>query len=83
MKSIFNSILFSGAGISFLLLILSRMVPNDKLKSASIKAGRIISKTGSSRLGKKFWEGLENYIENSMSVIFSGLKEGWNEDDKS
>ena len=81
MKGIFTNIVFSGMGLSFFLLILSRMIPNDKLKKASVKFGRIISKTGKSRFGKKFWEGLENYIENSLSVIFTGLKEGWNEDD--
>jgi len=82
MKGILTYVLFSGAGLSFILLILSRMIPNDRLKEISVKTGRIISKTGRLRLGKKFWEGLENYIENSLSIIFNGLKEGWNEDDK-
>lgn len=82
MKGILTNVLFSGAGISFFLLILSRLIPNDKLKTVSVKAGIIISKTGRSKLGKKFWERLENYIENSLTIVFGGLKEGWNEDDK-
>lgn len=82
MKGILSSVLFSGVGISFFLLLLSRLIPNDSLKTTSVKAGRMLSKAGRSKLGKKFWEGLENYIENSLSVVFSGLKEGWNEDDK-
>ena len=82
MKGIFTHIVFSGVGLSFFLLILSRLIPNDKLGKASANIGRILSKTGRSKFGKKFWEGLENYIENSISVIFTSLKEGWNEDDK-
>ena len=81
MKGILTNVVFSGVGLSFILLLFSRLIPNGALKKSGIKAGRILSKTGRSRLGKKFWEGLENYIENSLGVLFSGLKEGWNEDD--
>lgn len=81
MKGIFANILFSGVGLSFFLLVLSRLVPNDKLKKASVNIGRLLSRTGRTKLGKKFWEGLENFIENSLSVIINGLKQGWNEDD--
>jgi len=82
MKGVFTNIIFSGVGLSFFLLVLSRLVPNDKLKKASVNFGRLLSRTGRTKLGKKFWEGLENFIENSLSVIITGLKEGWNEDDK-
>ena len=82
MKGILTNVVFSSVGISFFLLILSRLLPNNKLKEASVKFGIILSKTGRSRFGKKFWERLENYIENSLTVILNGLKEGWNKDDK-
>ena len=82
MKGILTGVVFSGVGLSFFLMLLSRLIPNDALKKSGIKAGRILSKTGRSRMGRKFWEGLEDFIENSLGVVFSGLKEGWNEDDK-
>ncbi len=81
MKGILTNVIFSGVGLSFIRRVFCRLIRKDALKKSGIKAGRILSKTGRSRLGKKFWEGLENFIENSLGVVFSGLKEGWNEDD--
>ena len=81
MKGIITNVILSGAGLSFIMLLLSRLIPNKALKKSAVKTGRVLSTLGRTKFGKKFWEGLENYIENSLGVLFIVLKEGWNEDD--
>ena len=81
MKGIITSIVLSGAGASFLMLFLTRLIPNDKLHSTCAKFGRLFTINGRLRFGKKFWEKLEDYFENSISICWKGFREGFNSDD--
>lgn len=81
MKSIIASIVLSGAGASFLMLFLTRLIPNDKLYLACVNIGKFLTGYGRSRMGRKFWEKLEDYIENSIGICWDGLRAGLNSDD--
>ena len=82
MKGLFTNIILSGAGATFVLLFLSRLLPNDKLKAASFRAGKFLTGYGRSRLGKSFWEKMETFLENSIAVCWDGLKEGLDSDEE-
>ena len=81
MKDLVTNILLSGTGASFLLLFLARLLPNDLVHSVSVKIGRIMTGFGRMRLGKAFWEKIEDFIENSIAVFWNGVREGLNSDD--
>jgi phage-related tail protein len=80
--NIINEILLSTAGVSFLLLIVARLVPNDKLKALGVSAGKAISAFGGKKMGPKVWEKVEDFLENSVKVFLEGVKEGLDSDDK-
>jgi len=82
MKNILASIVLSGAGASMLVIILARLIPNDKLHAVSIKLGRLLSTVGRSHLGCAFWEKIEDFFEKSFSVFWRGFRQGLNADDK-
>ncbi len=82
MKEMFAHILLSGTGASFVLLFLTRFLPNDVVHAASVKLGRFLTGFGRMRLGKTFWEKIEDFIENSIAVCWNGFREGLNNDDE-
>lgn len=68
-------------GVGIGLFVLGRMIPNDKLESWGLNAGRSISKFGGKKLGTKSWEKVENFLQNSISVFWNAIVRGLNEDD--
>ena len=77
----FKNLLLDGTIIAAILLILARLIPNDKLKSYGVKLGTGLSLYGRSKAGAKVWEKLEEFMENSLSVFLEGVKEGLDSDD--
>ena len=82
MKELFMNIVLSGTGAAFVLLFLTRLLPNDKLKAAFLSIGRFLTGYGRSRLGKTFWEKIDDFIENSITACWEGFREGLNVDEK-
>lgn len=81
MKTILTNIVLSGAGAGFVMLILTRLVPNEMLEKTFFRLGKSISTFGRGRLGTTFWEKLEQFLENSINVCWENLKRGWNSDE--
>jgi len=82
MKNLIANVLLSGTGASFVLLLLTRLLPNNSIRAASVKIGRFMTGFGRMRLGKSFWEKVEDFIENSIAVCWEGFREGLNSDDE-
>jgi len=76
-----NSIMLSGAGIGFLLSVVARFIPNEKLSKIGEGLGKKLSAFGRSKLGWP-WEKIENFIQNSFSVFWEGFQKGLDSDDK-
>ena len=64
-----------------LLMILARILNNDKLKAMGLSHGRLISKLLRSKFGKKLGEKIEDFIENSSKTYFDAVDVGMSEDD--
>ena len=82
MKDLLANIILSGTGASFVLMALSRIMPNSLLHSVFMKTGRFLTVNGRLRLGKTFWEKIEDFVENSVSVCWEGFRDGLNIDDE-
>jgi hypothetical protein len=82
MKDVISNIVLSGAGATFLLFVVARLLPNDKLRAAGLAIGRAASSIGVHKLGRAFWEKIEDFLENSSGVFLVGLREGLDEDDQ-
>lgn len=81
MAQILSNIVLTGAGASFLLLILARLLPNDQVRAFGYKLGQAATAFGVHKLGKAFWEKIEDFLENSSTQFFEGLREGLDSDD--
>jgi hypothetical protein len=71
-----------GAGVTVGLFVLARVIPNDKLQAMGRGIGLAVTKVGAGRLGKKAWEKVEGFLENSSGAFLTGIKEGLNSDDE-
>lgn len=81
MSGILSNIVLSGAGAAFLLFIVARIIPNEKLWKWGIVAGQVVSAFGAGKLGSVFWEKIEDFMENSSAVFLAGVKAGLDADD--
>lgn len=77
-----KTLLFSGAGIGFILFVLARVMPNEDLKKYGISLGKAISRFGVGKFGKSVWEKFEDFFQNGASIFLSGVKEGLDSDDE-
>jgi len=77
-----SGIVLSGAGVTFLLFIAARLLPNERVKAMGVTAGKAVSAFGAGKLGKVFYEKIEDFIQNSSAVFFAGMKEGLDSDDQ-
>lgn len=69
-----------GAVLSFVLLIVGKMLPNEKVFGFGFKLGKTISSIGILKAGDN-WEKFEDFLINSGGQFFSGIKNGLNSDD--
>ena len=81
MSPLIAKILLSSAGVTFLLFVVARILPNEKIKAAGVRVGRGLSLFGVGKLGKALWEKVEDFLENSSTVFLDGVKEGLDADD--
>ena len=82
MKDIITNIILSSAGVAFGLLILGRIMPNEKVKVIGELLGKRLSALGNHKVGRKVYEPLEGFIQNSLGVFIEGLFAGLDSDDK-
>ncbi len=64
-----------GAIVSFVLTILAKLLPNDKVYAFGVKIGQALNSFGHARIGDT-WEKVEDFFVNSLGQLFSGLKVG-------
>lgn len=76
-----TTLISSAAVVSLVLTIMAKLLPNDRLRRYGVNLGKVITGFGSSKLGKRTWEDLENFFTDSLGVFFSGVKVGLNSDD--
>ena len=81
MMEILQNVVLSASGASIVLMVLARLVPNDRLLAWCRAAGAALSGFGRGRLGRGFWEQIESFVENSIAVAWQGFREGLNRDD--
>lgn len=81
MSTLVVKLLASGAGVTFLLFVVARVMPNDKLRMHGVRVGRFISMFGAGKIGKSLWEKVEDFLESSSTVFLDGVKEGLDADD--
>lgn len=81
MGNIVSNVILSGAGAAFLLFIVARILPNEKIRALGVSIGKTVSAFGARKVGKAFWEKVEDFLENSSGVLLEGIKEGLDADD--
>lgn len=77
-----TTFLLSAGGITLALAVLARFTPNEKLDAWGFASGAALSRIGAGKLGKRAWEAVENYLENSSAVFLRGVKRGLDADDE-
>jgi hypothetical protein len=82
MKTLAINILLSGAGASLALIALKNLVPKDKIGALFYRLGRAASALGRMRLGKAFYEPMEDYFENLLKLAVEKFDEGLDSDDQ-
>lgn len=69
-----------GLAASVILLVLAKLLPNEKVYSFGYKLGLALTVFGSAKVGRG-WGKLEDFFINSGGQFFGGLKQGLNSDD--
>lgn len=80
MLNIMTNTLGAAAGITILITILTRFLPNDKLYMWGYDFGLMLSTFASKKIGYA-WNKFEDFICNSIGVLFNGFRDGLNADD--
>lgn len=81
MTALVSKMILTAFGAGIVVAILARLFPNEKLRAMGRAAGKTLSAFGCRKLGRGFWERVENFLENSFTVLADGFKEGLDEDD--
>lgn len=76
-----SNILSVGVAISLGLLILAKVLPNEKVYAFGFKIGSWLSTFGALRCGAA-WDKIEDFMINSGGQFFKGLKDGLKSDEK-
>lgn len=71
-----NNILLTGAGATFIIFIIMKIIPNEKLYSAGFAAGVGITALGRRIFGKTFWEMLEDFLLDIGGYMVRGFEDG-------
>lgn len=69
------------AGIAFALLVLARLFPKTKLRAMTRPAGQYLSRMGRTKWGKKLYEPVETFVQDTLGELLVGFMEGLDEDD--
>lgn len=67
--------------VAFVISIVARFIPNEKLEKMGFDAGVFITNLGSSKLGPKVWENIENFFIQAFASFLEGLHRGLRIDD--
>ena len=73
--NIIGEIIGVGSIIGIVLMVIAKLLPNDKLHSIGVSVGNTIDTFGRSKLGGS-WEKLEDFVVNSAGVFLIGFKVG-------
>jgi len=73
--SVIGEIIGIGSIVGIVLMVIAKLLPNDKLRVYGITIGKTVDIFGRARLGQS-WEKLEDFLVNSIGVFLEGFKEG-------
>lgn len=79
-KGYLTSLIFNGTGAVFIIYILNKLSNREKWQRWWIKIGKRLTAFGRGKVGKSFWEKIEDFLEDRMKLMLSGLISGWNSD---
>lgn len=74
-------VILGSLSVGTVIMVLARIIPNDKVRAAGVSSGLFISVLGMKRFGRRTWEKIEDFLENSVGVFLVGLKAGLDQDD--
>ena len=77
-----SEIILSGAGVGFMLFVVGRFIPNEKLNVWFFSAGQAVSKAGAGKLTKVAWEKIETFLQESGGVALKAFSRGLDSDDE-
>ena len=77
---IMNNLLLTGAGATFLIFVITKIIPNEKIYAAGKGIGVTITAAGRRALGKEFYEKLEYQILSFGGYFVKGMADGLQED---
>lgn len=71
-----------GGAIGLGIIVLGRIIDDEKLKVLGTKHGKFLTKYFGGKIGKKGWEKIESFIQKCGLAYFKGLYLGLDSDDK-
>lgn len=82
LDDIITNIVLGSVGTGFMLAIVSRVIPNEKLYKIGFSFGAKVTKWGEGKCGAKVWRKTEGFFQNSAGFLIKGLNDGLDSDDK-
>jgi hypothetical protein len=79
--AIVKDVISIGAGLTLVVTILARFLPNEKIYNFGYVLGIALSKIGQARLGVAATRKIELFLENSLRQITYGFCDGLDSDD--
>lgn len=76
-----NSIISLATIIGFVITLIARFVPNEKIFNLGLSTGKFLNGFGSAKLGSVTWEKIEHFLVNSLGEYFRGVKSGLDDSD--
>ena len=79
--NILKDVLSIGAGLSIVLTILARVLPNAKIYGFGWSIGTFLTTLGHTKLGNATADKVEEFLENSFVQFSAGFVDGLNSDE--
>ena len=73
--SIIGEIIGVGTIIATVLMVIAKLLPNEKLYALGVSLGNSLDVFGHARLGSS-WEKVEDFMVNSVGMLLKGVKAG-------
>jgi len=82
MNDILLGVFLGPAGVALVLALIGKFMPEGPRRKAIRALGRFISNRARSKVGKAFWEPIEDELKKVLKETADDLGDGMDEDDK-
>lgn len=79
---ILKDVITIGATATVVLTIIAKLLPNAKVYGYGFSFGEWLNAFGTSKVGSKTWERVEDFIINSVGQLVKGIRDGLNYGEK-